>query len=85
MVRLIVVTRDGSGHDIEGDTSLTVMENIRDAGFDELLALCGDERGRERPPGFDDGSRRQFAPVVPDPPRRSVYLKDIEGVEHQPE
>ena len=41
MARLIVVTRDGAEHDIEGDTSLTVMENIRDAGFDELLALCG--------------------------------------------
>ena len=41
MAKLIVVTRDGSEHEIEGDTSLTVMENIRDAGFDELLALCG--------------------------------------------
>ena len=41
MAKLIVVTRDGAEHDIEGDTSLTVMENIRDAGFDELLALCG--------------------------------------------
>ena len=41
MAQLIVVTRDGAEHEIEGDTSLTVMENIRDAGFDELLALCG--------------------------------------------
>ena len=41
MAKLIVVTRDGSEHEIEGDSSLTVMENIRDAGFDELLALCG--------------------------------------------
>src|SRR3546814_15081114 len=41
MDRLIVVTRDRTGHWIEGDTSRTVMENIRDAGFDELLALCG--------------------------------------------
>ena len=41
MAKLIVVTRDGTEHEIEGDTSLTVMENIRDAGFDELLALCG--------------------------------------------
>ena len=41
MAKLIVVTRDGNEHEIEGDTSLTVMENIRDAGFDELLALCG--------------------------------------------
>ena len=35
------MTRDGTEHEIEGDTGLTVMENIRDAGFDELLALCG--------------------------------------------
>jgi 2Fe-2S ferredoxin len=41
MAKLIVVTRDGTEHEIEGDTSLTVMENIRDNGFDELLALCG--------------------------------------------
>lgn len=41
MPKLIVVTRDGTEHEIEGDTSLTIMENIRDAGFDELLALCG--------------------------------------------
>src|SRR3546814_6157210 len=41
IAKLIVVTRDGTEHEIEGDTSLTVMENIRDAGFDELLALCG--------------------------------------------
>lgn len=41
MAKLIVVTRDGAEHELEGDTSLTVMENIRDAGFDELLALCG--------------------------------------------
>src|SRR3546814_7506895 len=41
MAKLIVVTRDGTEHEIEGDTSLPVMENIRDAGFDELLALCG--------------------------------------------
>lgn len=41
MAKLIVVTRDGSEQEIEGDTNLSVMENIRDAGFDELLALCG--------------------------------------------
>ena len=41
MAKLIVVTRDGTEHEVEGDTSLSVMEIIRDAGFDELLALCG--------------------------------------------
>ncbi len=41
MAELIVVTRDGTEHRVAGDPSLTVMEIIRDAGFDELLALCG--------------------------------------------
>src|SRR3546814_13636128 len=41
MAKLIVGTRDGTEHEIEGDTSLTVMEIIRDAGRDEMLALCG--------------------------------------------
>ena len=41
MPKLIVVTRDGTERAVEGETGLSVMEVIRDAGFDELLALCG--------------------------------------------
>lgn len=41
MAKLIVVTRDGTERTVEGDTSMSVMEIIREAGFDELLALCG--------------------------------------------
>ena len=41
MAKLVVVMRDGSEKVIEGDPNLSVMENIRDAGVDELLALCG--------------------------------------------
>lgn len=41
MAKLTIVNRDGEATTIEGDTGLTVMENIRDNGFDELLALCG--------------------------------------------
>ena len=41
MPKLIVVTRDGTEHVVEGQSGLSVMEVIRDAGFDELLALCG--------------------------------------------
>jgi 2Fe-2S ferredoxin len=41
MPKLTVVTRDGGESTIEGDTGLSVMEVIRDNGFDELLALCG--------------------------------------------
>jgi len=41
MPKLIVVTREGEEKEIEGETGLSVMEVIRDAGIDELLALCG--------------------------------------------
>jgi 2Fe-2S ferredoxin len=41
MPSLKVVERDGSSRTVEGDTGVSVMEVIRDNGFDELLALCG--------------------------------------------
>ena len=41
MPSLTIVTRDGTEHQIEGKAGWSVMEIIRDAGFDELLALCG--------------------------------------------
>jgi ferredoxin, 2Fe-2S len=41
MAKLIVTDRSGTDHAIEGQDGLSVMEIIRDAGFDELLALCG--------------------------------------------
>lgn len=41
MPKLIVVNRAGEETEVEGDTGLSVMEIIRDNGFDELLALCG--------------------------------------------
>lgn len=41
MPKLIVVNRAGEETAIEVENGLTVMEAIRDNGFDELLALCG--------------------------------------------
>ena len=41
MAKLIIVGRDGSERTIDGKAGWSVMENIRGAGFDELLALCG--------------------------------------------
>ena len=41
MPKLIVVTREGETRTIAGETGLSVMEVIREAGIDELLALCG--------------------------------------------
>jgi 2Fe-2S ferredoxin len=41
MQQLTVVTREGDTREIDAETGLSVMEAIRDAGIDELLALCG--------------------------------------------
>jgi 2Fe-2S ferredoxin len=41
MAVLIITTRDGVQRSVEGKAGLTVMEVIREAGFDELLATCG--------------------------------------------
>lgn len=41
MAKLIVVNRSGEEQVVEGESGLSVMEVIRDNGFDELLALCG--------------------------------------------
>ncbi|MFZ5749401.1 MAG: 2Fe-2S iron-sulfur cluster-binding protein [Pseudomonadota bacterium] len=41
MPKLIVVTRDGEEQQVEGATGLSVMEVIREAGIDEIMALCG--------------------------------------------
>ncbi|MCB4858648.1 2Fe-2S iron-sulfur cluster binding domain-containing protein [Sphingobium sp. PNB] len=41
MAKLIVVNRSGEEQAVEAENGLSVMEIIRDNGFDELLALCG--------------------------------------------
>lgn len=41
MPNLVVTTREGQTRAVEGEAGLSVMEVIRDNGFDELLALCG--------------------------------------------
>ncbi|APE27020.1 2Fe-2S iron-sulfur cluster-binding protein [Aurantiacibacter gangjinensis] len=41
MPKLTVVTRSGDESTVDVADGLTVMEAIRDNGFDELLALCG--------------------------------------------
>ena len=41
MPKLTVVTRSGEERTVEAIDGLSVMEAIRDNGFDELLALCG--------------------------------------------
>ena len=41
MPLISVTTRSGDTHELNAEPGLSVMEVIRDAGFDELLALCG--------------------------------------------
>jgi ferredoxin, 2Fe-2S len=41
MPKLTVVNRAGVEKTIEARLDLSVMENIRNAGYDELVALCG--------------------------------------------
>ena len=41
MPKLVVTNREGETSEIEVEDGLTVMEAVRDNGFDELLALCG--------------------------------------------
>ena len=41
MARLTITGRDGRQATIDGKPGWSVMENIRGAGFYELLALCG--------------------------------------------
>lgn len=41
MISLIVTKRDGTEVDVDGKPGVSVMENIRDHGIEEMLALCG--------------------------------------------
>lgn len=41
MPQLVVTTREGEEKTIDAQAGFNVMEAIRDAGIDELLALCG--------------------------------------------
>jgi 2Fe-2S ferredoxin len=41
MPKLTIVTREGKESEVDGKAGLSVMEVIRDAGFDELTAMCG--------------------------------------------
>lgn len=40
-MKLTVTTRDGVGRTVEGRAGLSLMQNIRNAGVDELQAICG--------------------------------------------
>ena len=41
MPKMTYFDRDGRVHVIEGEAGLSVMEAIRDSGFDDQFAICG--------------------------------------------
>ena len=41
MTTITVISRSGEARDVLAEDGLSLMEVIRDNGFDELLALCG--------------------------------------------
>jgi ferredoxin, 2Fe-2S len=41
MPTITVIDRSGTARDVQAEKGLSLMEVIRDNGFDELLALCG--------------------------------------------
>ena len=41
MTSITIIDRSGGERSISAKDGVSLMENIRDAGFDELLALCG--------------------------------------------
>ena len=41
MPQIVVVDQSGAERTVEATTGRTLMEAIRDNGFDEMLALCG--------------------------------------------
>lgn len=41
MIKLTVTDREGESREIDATEGLSLMEAIRDNGFDQLLALCG--------------------------------------------
>jgi len=41
MPEITVINRAGEASTVKGDVGASVMEVIRDNGFDDLLALCG--------------------------------------------
>ena len=67
MVKVTIITRGGDEQVISAEPGMTLMEAIRDAGVDELLALCGGclscatchvfvdaEHGQQLPPRSQD-------------------------------
>jgi ferredoxin len=40
MPKLFITTREGIEHQLDGKPGISLMQNIRDGGIDELTAIC---------------------------------------------
>ncbi len=41
MPKILVTLREGTKQEIDAAVGISLMENLRDSGIDEVLALCG--------------------------------------------
>jgi 2Fe-2S ferredoxin len=80
MVKFRVQTRTGTVHNIEVQQDFTLMEALRHAGFDEVLAICGGQAScgtchvhLEAVPGF------MCKPSSPDEEGLLEGLEDVES------
>lgn len=64
MSELHIVTREGETQTIAGQNGLSVMELIRDAGIDELLAMCGGSCSCATCHVFVDQSFKERLPAI---------------------
>jgi 2Fe-2S ferredoxin len=92
---LTVITRDATRHQVQAEVGLSVMEIIRRAGFDELVALCGgccscatchvyvkpEDLGRLAPLGGDENDLLDSSEYRTDRSRLSCQLRFEAGMD----
>lgn len=66
MIAITLILRDGSERAIEAAQGITLMEAIRDAGVDEMLALCGGCCSCATCHVFLESSASEFSPMTDD-------------------
>lgn len=64
MAILHIVGRDGNKSDIVGVDQMSIMELLRDGGFDDLLALCGGCCSCATCHVYVEGERLEHLPVM---------------------
>ncbi len=95
MATLMVTGVDGTTRTLEASGKLTVMQIVRDAGFDELLAQCGgclscatchvvihpDDYERVGPPGEEENELLDSSEVRTPTSRLSCQIPFVEDLD----